>query len=287
MSGEKGGLHVWDIAQGNEAAFVATALGTRPRFHPGGRFIVTGGREKVVRWPFDAPADSGELRIGPAEMMVSAPGDKFGEVHFTPDGEWLAVGGRSGSLVMKWSDPTQRVAFGEKASLIGHDYLVLSPDGRWVVSEDHHGVTVWNAHDGSLLRQLIAFEGAGLALSPDGHTLATATSRELVLWDTTTWQPRRRTATGADRRNRRSSRLQPQRRAARRRRHAAGNPTARRAHLRSTRDTNAAAPLESRRDALQRRQPPPRRPNARPARTSVGFSRAAARTACDGLGLVM
>ncbi len=72
----------------------------------------------------------------------------------------------------------------------------FSVRGRWVAAASWHGLTVWNAHDGSLRRQLIKFESAALAVSPDGRTLATATARELVLWDTATWQPHRRMALG-------------------------------------------------------------------------------------------
>ena len=47
-----------------------------------------------------------------------------------------------------------------------------------------------------MLQHLIENENAALAVSPDGHTLATAIASELVLWDTTMWKPRQRIATG-------------------------------------------------------------------------------------------
>ena len=198
VSGAAAGLYVWDLAQGNEAAFVASASATRPRFHPGGRFVVTGVRGELLRWPLSVPDGGGEVRVGPAEVMLSAPGDSFAEVSFTPDGEWVAVPARRGSLVIKWSDPSQHVVFEDKASVTAHDYVVLSPDKSWVAGASYPGVdvTALNAQENSKVRHLIENEHAGLAVSPDARTLATATAHELVLWDTATWRPRRRIATG-------------------------------------------------------------------------------------------
>ena len=56
------------------------------------------------------------------------------------------------------------------------------------------GDTVWDARNGALAQHLIQTESAQLAFSPDSRTLATGTARELVLWDTATWQPRQRIA---------------------------------------------------------------------------------------------
>ena len=195
VAGDIAGLHVWNMAQGNEVAFVASASAARPRFHPDGRFIVTGGDGGQLRWPFTVTADGTEVRAGPPELLVSASGSG---VHFTPDGQWLAVPGRLGSLVLNWSDPSQRVVFGQNLPPNRHDHVVLSPDRKWAAGASYGGVgvTVWNAHDGSMLRHLIENKNADLAVSPDGHTLATATASELVLWDTATWQPRRRIASG-------------------------------------------------------------------------------------------
>lgn len=47
-----------------------------------------------------------------------------------------------------------------------------------------------------MVRQLIPLDNADLAVSPDARTLATATGNELVLWDSTTWEPRRRMTSG-------------------------------------------------------------------------------------------
>jgi WD40 repeat protein/tRNA A-37 threonylcarbamoyl transferase component Bud32 len=195
VAGDGAGLHVWSLRQGNEVAFTASSSAKRPQFHPGGDFIVTGGDGGQQRWPFHVTPDGKEVRAGPPETISAADG---AGVHFTPDGQWFAIPGREGSQVMNWSNPAQCVHFGQNLRPNRHNRVVLSPDRNWTAgaSRSGVGVTVWNARDGSMLRHLIELDNAELALSADGRTLATATAAELILWDSATWQPRRRIATG-------------------------------------------------------------------------------------------
>ena len=193
VSGDFAGLHLWDIAKGDEISFMPSAMATRPRFHPGGRFIVSGGKTQLLRWPFDPAAG----RIGPPEPVFTTNGDRFLEVEFTPDGEWLAVPCDYGSRIFRWSDPAQQTVFGKGLKISGHDYVCLPPDRNWLAgaSSGGDGVNIWNVRDGTLRKPLIENENARLAVSPDGATLATSTASELILWDTASWEPRRRIAT--------------------------------------------------------------------------------------------
>ena len=194
VSGEAAGLHLWSMATGGEVAFIASETAWRPRFHPGRRFIVSGGRTHLLRWPFDT-ADG---RVGTPEAIITMAGERFLEAEFTPDAEWLAVPCDHGSRVFPWSDPAQASVFGQGLKIPGHDYVCISPDRTWVAGASFNGagVNIWNARDGTLLHHLLENNNARLALSPDGATLATATAGELVLWNTATWQPRRRSKTG-------------------------------------------------------------------------------------------
>ena len=196
VAGDFDGLHVWGLADGKERAFAPSKSAWRPRVHPDGKFIVTCGSGELLRWPLEAAAD-GAARLGPPERIAAEPGSSFSAVDFTPDGKWFSAPVRHGSLVLHWGDPAQRVVL-DRTQRAGHDQMVISPDGNWVVGAEFGGtgVSVWNAHDGTKLRHLIEITNAALALSPDGTVLATATATELVLWDTATWQPRHRRQTG-------------------------------------------------------------------------------------------
>ena len=133
-----------------------------------------------------------------ATIASTATSVGVSEARSAPDGGSHAVPGRRGSLVMKWSDPPRRGVFGRNLSDIANDYMAFSPDERWVAGTSHGGVEVMdlNAPAGTKPRRLVENESAGLAVSPDAQTLATATAGELVLWNTATWEPRRRISTG-------------------------------------------------------------------------------------------
>lgn len=192
VSGNHKGLHVWNAATGEEAAHVASDKAWRPRFHPGGKFILTGsGQGVLLRWPVD-----GNGKPGAPEAVLEEAGESFLEVDSRPDGCTLAVPARRRSRLVRWDDFTRPVLLQHPGYHTGFEVMALSPDARWVAGAtvSGHGVSVWNARDGVLLRHLIKSENARPAVSPDGTTLATLTAGELVLWDTDSWQPRQRRA---------------------------------------------------------------------------------------------
>ncbi len=197
LSGEVAGLHVWDTAHGGDEILVESASASRPRFHPGGNYVVTCGGAELMRWPFVIRED-GAASLGVPERIGFEPGTQFSNVDFSADGEWMAAAVRAGSFVAKWSDPSLHIELNRSQPRASHHQIVISADASWLVGAGFGGpgVNVWNARDGTKLRDLIPIENAGLALSPDGTMLATATASELVVWDTATWQPRHRSATG-------------------------------------------------------------------------------------------
>jgi WD40 repeat protein len=129
------------------------------------------------------------------EVLVSAPGSGFQRAALSPDGRLVAVAGHRQSLVLDWNEPTRIVHFARERA---QSFVAIDPGNQWVAAASAvgFGVAIWDTRDGRLIRQLIAQDNARIAISPDGRTLATATPREWVWWDTDSWQPRRRVPLG-------------------------------------------------------------------------------------------
>src|SRR5262249_22738498 len=66
----------------------------------------------------------------------------------------------------------------------GPRHAAFSPDGRVLFVGCHGTVTLWDAASGRLLGKMEDVGGVELlALSPNGHSLATAAGRVVKLWD--------------------------------------------------------------------------------------------------------
>jgi WD40 repeat protein len=193
--GMKSGWQCWDLAQHKTVAVVASDARASPLFHPGGRFVLTASPDRLLRWPLEnSPASSGTV-VGESEVLVSAPGSGFQRAALSPDGRLVAVAGHRQSLVLDWNEPTRIVHFARERA---QSFVAIDPGNQWVAAASAvgFGVAIWDTRDGRLIRQLIAQDNARIAISPDGRTLATATPREWVWWDTDSWQPRRRVPLG-------------------------------------------------------------------------------------------
>ncbi len=196
VSGSKMGLRIWDMSRGMEVAFVRSPSALRPRFHPGGRHVVSMGKGALLRWPFVAHADG--VRLGTPEPIIDRKDLEPAGLDISPDGSWMTVGAGMGLLVGRWESFAEHIQLNPRQYGTRHDQTVLSPDATWLAGAEFagEGVSVWNARNGTKLHHLIERENAGLAVSPDGRMLATATPAELVVWDTATWKPRHRMEIG-------------------------------------------------------------------------------------------
>lgn len=152
-----------------------TATVNKARFSPDGRWLATSSDDRSVRlWD----VATGEARV------LTGHQDEVWEIAFSPDGRRLVSSSKDGT-VRQWD-----VATGVGRALAGRhagpvDRVLFFPDGRRVASRDRKAeVRVWDLERGaSSVLSGASGEDAGLALSPDGRTLAYTEAGALVLLD--------------------------------------------------------------------------------------------------------
>ncbi len=160
-------------------------------FSPDGRTLAAGDRSgRVELWDVTTPATP--VRVTVLLPHGSTPGAPA--VSFSPDGRTLVTRGSNPRSAALW-DVTDRAhpsrlstVTGDAAGLI---VAVFAPDGRTLATESaDHMVALWDITDPSTPVRIATLHrmtlAGGVALSPDGHTLATgvtATSEDLTLWD--------------------------------------------------------------------------------------------------------
>ena len=117
---------------------------------------------------------------------------------FSGDGSLLADGTQGqDSVAHVWDMRTGQKVRDIDTKSLGLTSLALSTDGRLLATCGFSpGVTepvrVWDTTSGHLLASVDAASADQIAFSPDGKTLATASSHSIHLWDTATWKERRR-----------------------------------------------------------------------------------------------
>lgn len=171
-SNEAGDLQIWDVANGREVRRVAAALSGFPRcvaFSPDGRWLVTGGDDRLLR-----VRDSATLEV--TAVHRGHPGSIW-SMAWAPDGRGVIAAASDGSIsVWPWEPPPPREVV---LTNVFADYyksaLAISPDSRWVsMGLAGGGLALWDARTGA--------EVARVALGTDRlHAAFSADSTELVV----------------------------------------------------------------------------------------------------------
>ncbi len=186
------GWHLLEAAEFREVAFVSLPAARSPVFHPDGQSLIVLSPDAVMRWPL-MPTNAGQsVVIGEAATLVASPGRDLQRASYSTDGRRVVVAGRNRSFVLNLENPSSVVEFSRGNS---QSHAVLSPDYRWTVATTHNGMgaSVWSS-DGRLHRILLTNENSIAAFSPDGRTLVTTSSRDYILWNSGSWEVRRRVA---------------------------------------------------------------------------------------------
>ncbi len=185
-----GEVTVWDANTGRKAFTLRGHEGyvQALAFHPGGRYLATGGADRAVKvWDLAARRDV---------LTLTGHADEVLGVAFSPDGTRLASG--SADRQVKVWDVASGAAL---LTLPGHagkvTAVAFSPDGRRLASTsgdpDQPGsepeVKVWDAATGATVFTATGhrFAVVGAAFAPDGRALATgARDGTVKLWDADT-----------------------------------------------------------------------------------------------------
>ncbi len=136
---------------------------------PDGRFVASGGDDRIVRiW---------DVATGDELLMLTGPRGPVRSVAWSPNGEVLIASDEAGSVQAWGLDALDRRQSPTLQTLVTGSVrsLAWSPDGTLLASAGEDAtIAIWSAADGAELHRLSGHEAAvnGVAWSPDGTRLA-------------------------------------------------------------------------------------------------------------------
>jgi WD40 repeat protein len=192
----EGNLTAWDSATGKKGRTFWAGLGEihTLAWSPNGQRIAARSADGAVA-VCDAVMGKEALRlIGPQQGAVVIPGVRpkadNSWLAWSPDGRWLASPTRDRAVTI-WETATGK----ERHSLRGHTDVVgslsWSPDGERLASASvDKTVKVWEVRTGQEEHTLRGHSNnvISVAWHPDGQRLVSASIKEVIVWDTGSWQ---------------------------------------------------------------------------------------------------
>jgi WD40 repeat protein/serine/threonine protein kinase len=182
------------------AFMLARAL--QPRMSELGRFTSSSGRMWSAMFAPDGKriltTDDKSARMWDAEsnqlLFTMSHGDTVYQAVFSPDGSRIITAGGDGTVRI-WNAATGgpiRALTDQRSGAKQWRYYAVAMSSHFVAAIDTMGraAHVWDAETGTQIAELTndASESASLALSPDGHWLATSGGDDVRVFDTSTWR---------------------------------------------------------------------------------------------------
>ncbi len=211
-TGDRTGVRLWDVANGEQRAHIASGLSHPTLFHPDGQSMITHSPQGTYCWPIRSqPGRAADtFTIGPPELLpiIPAAGSDWQDAEWLPSQRGLVVNNRNNSQVLVYDlssrdqKPRDPIVLKSK-----HDRVTgisVSPDGQWVAAGGWkvNDVQLWNLREHRLARllppgEVLSDEVFWPFFSPDGRWLVISTGDEegsdhgYHFWRTDTWKRER------------------------------------------------------------------------------------------------
>jgi WD40 repeat protein len=187
IANEDDGIALVDVARGEEAALLPLPRNGPLCFDSEGA-LWSYGASGLMRWPVTVDPNSGQRRYGPPEYYLGrTPGDPHGS---STDAQVVAIPNYGLGAFIFHRDSRRLLRLGPQEDV---RRCAVSLDGRWVATGSHSlreggGAKIWDARDGSHVKDLPVSSWCTVRFSPDGKWLLTSTSEGPRLWVAGTWE---------------------------------------------------------------------------------------------------
>lgn len=186
VSGCTGGVRLWDLRSGAQAAFLPVGQVQDLCFDPHGDRMIVVLDSKILTWPIREGEDV--LTVGPPAELTPAVRGSLWHGTLSTDGSRMVVSiDRRRVLVI---DTNTGSVLHNLSGQVNVAFVATSATRKLVAAGAWQGIglRVWDLRSDPTHRDLPVPAEADVAFSPDGRWLVSSSS-DLILWDTQTWEP--------------------------------------------------------------------------------------------------